>query len=187
MFAQLTLHATDPAATERFLETTLSAAGIDRNAWQELAVVAAAGPDDVTRNLHVGFAVGSHAAVDAFWRAGIAAGFADLGAPGVRPEYTSTYYGAFLADPDGNSLEAVHRDGMRTDGLVDHVWVRVDDPEAERDRYAAQAGELDLRLFRDTPERVTFVRDGPGGGTFTFVPGEPTRGLDWHLLPRPTP
>ena len=38
----------------------------------------------------------------------IVAGATDDGAPGVRPEYRDTYYGAFVLDPDGHKLEAVH-------------------------------------------------------------------------------
>ena len=33
---------------------------------------------------------------------------ADNGAPGLRPQYHPGYYGAFVLDPDGNNLEAVH-------------------------------------------------------------------------------
>ncbi|MEK9708107.1 MAG: VOC family protein, partial [Alphaproteobacteria bacterium] len=29
-------------------------------------------------------------------------------APGLRPEYRDTYYGAFVLDPDGHKIEAVH-------------------------------------------------------------------------------
>ncbi len=29
------------------------------------------------------------------------------GAPGMRPQYHPSYYGAFVLDPDGNNLEAV--------------------------------------------------------------------------------
>ncbi|HET7744476.1 MAG TPA: VOC family protein [Gaiellaceae bacterium] len=56
---------------------------------------------------HVAFVVSDRAAVDAFHRAGIAAGGEDNGAPGMRPHYHETYYAAFVLDPDGNNLEAV--------------------------------------------------------------------------------
>lgn len=49
--------------------------------------------------------------VIAFWRAGLAAGGADRGAPGLRPLYHAGYFAAFLSDPDGNVLEAVHHGG----------------------------------------------------------------------------
>ena len=46
--------------------------------------------------------------VGAFHAAALAAGGIDNGAPGLRPGYHPTYYGAFALDPDGNSIEAVH-------------------------------------------------------------------------------
>jgi catechol 2,3-dioxygenase-like lactoylglutathione lyase family enzyme len=57
--------------------------------------------------LHVAFAAPSRAAVDAFYRAAIAAGGKDNGAPGLRPHYHANYYGAFVLDLDGNNIEAV--------------------------------------------------------------------------------
>ena len=57
--------------------------------------------------VHVAFAADSRALVDAFHAAAIAAGGADNGAPGVRPQYHEHYYGAFVRDPDGHNIEAV--------------------------------------------------------------------------------
>ncbi|MFS8035694.1 VOC family protein [Xanthobacter sp. AM11] len=56
---------------------------------------------------HVCFCAGDRAAVDAFHAAGLAAGGADYGAPGLRPHYGPGYYAAFLTDPDGWRIEAV--------------------------------------------------------------------------------
>jgi len=53
--------------------------------------------------VHVAFRAPSRAAVDAFHRAGLAAGAVNNGAPGVR---RGRYYCAFLIDPDGNNIEA---------------------------------------------------------------------------------
>jgi len=47
------------------------------------------------------------AAVDAVYRVGVASGGRSNGAPGLRP-YHADYYAAFLLDPDGNNVEAVH-------------------------------------------------------------------------------
>ena len=59
---------------------------------------------------HVAFTAPSRAVVAAFYQAALAAGATDNGAPGLRPEYHPTYYGAFVLDPDGNNIEAVcHR------------------------------------------------------------------------------
>jgi predicted lactoylglutathione lyase len=51
--------------------------------------------------------VNTRAQVDAFYKAGMAAGGRDNGAPGVRPHYHPHYYGAFVLDPDGHNIEAV--------------------------------------------------------------------------------
>jgi catechol 2,3-dioxygenase-like lactoylglutathione lyase family enzyme len=59
---------------------------------------------------HVAFTTKTRAEVEAFYRAALAAGGRDNGAPGLRPEYHPNYYGAFVFDPDGNNIEAVcHR------------------------------------------------------------------------------
>lgn len=57
--------------------------------------------------MHVAFRVSSRAQVDAFYKAAIAAGARDNGAPGIRPHYHEHYYGAFVLDPDGHNIEAV--------------------------------------------------------------------------------
>jgi catechol 2,3-dioxygenase-like lactoylglutathione lyase family enzyme len=60
--------------------------------------------------LHVAIAADDRATVDAFHRAALAAGGRDNGAPGLRPHYHPSYYGAFVLDPDGHNVEAVcHR------------------------------------------------------------------------------
>lgn len=65
-------------------------------------------PEDAARR-HCCFKAHTRAAVDAFWHAGLAAGGADNGAPGLR-HYHPCYYAAFLIDPEGNRIEAVcHR------------------------------------------------------------------------------
>ena len=56
---------------------------------------------------HIAFAARSRAEVDGFYRAALAAGGVDNGAPGLRPQYHPDYYGAFVLDPDGNNVEAV--------------------------------------------------------------------------------
>jgi len=56
---------------------------------------------------HCAFLAPSRAAVDAFHAAALAAGGSDEGAPGLRPRYSETYYGAYVRDGDGNKLQAV--------------------------------------------------------------------------------
>jgi catechol 2,3-dioxygenase-like lactoylglutathione lyase family enzyme len=57
--------------------------------------------------MHIAFRAGDRAAVDRFHRGGLEAGGRDNGAPGLRADYSPTYYTAFLLDPDGNNVEAV--------------------------------------------------------------------------------
>ena len=61
----------------------------------------------LTGRHHLAFQAADRAAVDAFYKAGLAAGGRDNGAPGERP-YHPGYYAAFLLDPDGNNIEAVY-------------------------------------------------------------------------------
>ena len=65
------------------------------------------GEGGLSRPLHVAIAANHRSAVDAFYRAAMAAGGKDNGAPGLRPQYHPNYYGAFVLDPDGHNIEAV--------------------------------------------------------------------------------
>ena len=59
---------------------------------------------------HVAFMSPDRATVAAFHAAALEAGGSDNGEPGLREHYHSTYYSAFVLDPDGNNVEAVcHR------------------------------------------------------------------------------
>ncbi len=60
-----------------------------------------------TGGAHFAFEVDHREEVDAFHAAAIAAGGEDHGAPGLRPDYGSSYYAAFVYDPEGNNIEVV--------------------------------------------------------------------------------
>lgn len=64
-------------------------------------------PASVGNGTMVSFLADSRAAVDAFYRAAIAAGASDEGAPGLRPHYGAHFYAAYVRDPDGHKLNAV--------------------------------------------------------------------------------
>jgi catechol 2,3-dioxygenase-like lactoylglutathione lyase family enzyme len=65
-----------------------------------------------TGRVHLAFQAANHEAVARFHAAALAAGGRDNGAPGKRP-YHSGYYAAFVLDPDGNNIEAVHHGPAR--------------------------------------------------------------------------
>ena len=52
----------------------------------------------------VGFAATTRQAVDAAYRAALAAGGTGEGAPGLRPDYHADYYGAYFRDTEGNKV-----------------------------------------------------------------------------------
>lgn len=64
-----------------------------------------------TTGVHVAFAA-TRPQVDAFYKEAMAAGAQDNGPPGLRPEYSETYYAAFVLDADGNNIEAVCQDAV---------------------------------------------------------------------------
>ena len=58
-------------------------------------------------HLHLAFAAENRQQVDAFYRAALAAGGRENGAPGLRPKYHANYYAAFVIGPDGHNIEVV--------------------------------------------------------------------------------
>ncbi len=54
------------------------------------------------------FAAENAAQVRAFYRAALANGGTDEGSPGIRERYDPTFYVAYVRDPDGHKLCAVH-------------------------------------------------------------------------------
>lgn len=64
-------------------------------------------PADPQSGLHLCFRAPDRAAVHAFHETALAQGGRDNGAPGLRPQYTPTYYAGFILDPDGYRIEAV--------------------------------------------------------------------------------
>src|SRR5689334_24271380 len=101
--------------------------------WGDFSLAEATADKPVTRGLHVAFIATSRVAVDEWWRTMTEAGYRDDGAPGPRPQYSASYYGAFVLDPDGNSAEAVHHAEPRSGANhIDHLWIGVADLAASK-------------------------------------------------------
>ena len=79
--------------------------GKDQFALIQTSPSESAGP-----GFHLAFAAPSREAVDAFHAAALRFGASDNGPAGLRPHYGPTYYAAFVVDPDGHRIEAVHKD-----------------------------------------------------------------------------
>ena len=65
------------------------------------------GEGGLAKPLHIAILSRDRAGVDGFYKAALAAGGRDNGAPGLRPHYHPNYYGAFVLDHDGHNIEAV--------------------------------------------------------------------------------
>ncbi len=61
---------------------------------------------DLRSGLHFCFSAPDRPAVDRFHAGALAQGGTDNGQPGLRPDYSDTYYAAFAIDPDGYRVEA---------------------------------------------------------------------------------
>lgn len=59
--------------------------------------------------LHVSFQAPDRSSVDRFHETALRCGAKDAGGPGLRPQYTMPFYGAFVLDLDGVKIEAVCR------------------------------------------------------------------------------
>jgi catechol 2,3-dioxygenase-like lactoylglutathione lyase family enzyme len=62
-----------------------------------------------SRAAHVGFVANSRKQVEVAYKAAIAAGASDNGAPAARLYYDPRYYAANVLDPDGYSIEFVYK------------------------------------------------------------------------------
>jgi catechol 2,3-dioxygenase-like lactoylglutathione lyase family enzyme len=145
--------------------------------WNDFAIAQATDERPVTTRLHIAFQAPDRDQVDAWWQAMRKAGHPDLGAPGPRPQYTPSYYGAFIADPAGNSIEAVHKQPPRSNGtIIDHLWIRVRDLAVSTRFYETIAPTVGYQV-RTRPERTTVCRED--AAIFSLVPGDPTQNL--HL------
>lgn len=63
--------------------------------------------EEKATHLHLAFTADNRKQVREFHQAALEAGGKDNGVPGLRPQYHSNYYAAFIIGPDGHNVEAV--------------------------------------------------------------------------------
>jgi catechol 2,3-dioxygenase-like lactoylglutathione lyase family enzyme len=118
MFDHVLVDVGDLDASKVFYAASLSELGISLQ--EEFGnTMAGFGPDSAgfwlaargrtPSGVHLAFPAPSREAVDAFYEAALGSGGKDNGAPGLRSDYGEDYYAAFVLDPDGNNIEAVHK------------------------------------------------------------------------------
>ena len=186
MIDHLGLRVSDFDASARFYDTLLAPLGISRSStedwiveWDDFCISPVSDGKPAATGLHIGFVAPSRDHVDEAWRIAVEAGARDDGEPGPRTVYGPDYYGGFLLDPDGNSVEAVHHGDLRQDGIVDHLWIRVADLAASRAFYTTIAPHAGFEHAgdHDGPPRAQFK-----GGTASFsIVQDDGRGLTEHM------
>jgi catechol 2,3-dioxygenase-like lactoylglutathione lyase family enzyme len=183
MFDHVTLRVPDLAAAsgafarvldELEIEQTLSTPSL--SVWGNFALTETDEDHPIAHRVHVAFIAPTQAHVDRFARAGIEAGFVDDGRSGLRPHYASDYYAAFLKDRAGNSFEAVHRDGRRPNGNIDHVVIRVADVGASSSFYSTIGAAAGLTIRRQAVDRTVFGV-GASDGFLSVVAGDATQNI----------
>jgi catechol 2,3-dioxygenase-like lactoylglutathione lyase family enzyme len=177
VFDHVTIRASDLDASRRFYALALATLGFGEPSvgghffeWNDLSISQSRDNRPLTRNLHLALVAPSREAVDEWWHVMTGAGYEDDGPPGLRPIYRDDYYGAFVLDPDGNSVEAVSLGSPREgDELIDHLWIRVADLAATKRFYETIAPVVGIRIAGERPERfhiatenrsAAFVHDG---------------------------
>jgi catechol 2,3-dioxygenase-like lactoylglutathione lyase family enzyme len=183
MFDHVTLRVPDLAVATTAFRAVLDELEIQQttstpsfSVWGNFALTQTDAEHPVARRVHIAFIAPTRAHVDRFGRASIDAGFADDGPAGPRPNYADDYYAAFLKDPAGNGYEAVHRDGERPNGNIDHIAIRVNDVEVSTAFYSTIGAAAGLTIRRQTAERAAFSV-GASDGSFSVIGGEPTQNI----------
>jgi hypothetical protein len=109
VFDHVTISVPDRIASERFYEMVLLTLGIEKSysdehlaEWNDFSLAQATDDKPATKRLHVGFVAPSREHVEAFWRAGVDAGYRDDGTPGLRPQYVEDYARAARSTTSGS-------------------------------------------------------------------------------------
>ena len=146
--------------------------------WDDFSIAEAKPGEEWTSRLHIGFRASSRTAVDRWWAAMTEAGHPNDGAAGPRPLYGLEYYGAFVTDPAGNSVEAVHDVPRDANGVLDHLWIRVRDLDESTRFYETIAPVVGSNVTRVPPGDVNELperaRIGGEGASISVMEGEPT-------------
>jgi catechol 2,3-dioxygenase-like lactoylglutathione lyase family enzyme len=133
MFTYISLGTSDPARAARFYDAVLAPLGLHRcdtagepswDGWVGWGTYEDGGAREIAlwlckpfngepatagNGTMVALRAGSWEAVQQFHAAALANGGRSEGPPGLRPQYNTDFYAAYIRDPDGNKLAAVCR------------------------------------------------------------------------------
>jgi len=102
VFDHVDITVSDLAASRAFYREALGLPTVEGEwiEWGDFGIQPVDEEHPLTRNLHIAFGAADRDAVDAWWNRMTEAGYESDGEPGPRPQYSPTYYGAFVLDPD---------------------------------------------------------------------------------------
>ena len=183
MFTHFTLGTNDRPRAEAFYAAIMPALGLKLVKSVDSFFAYGAGPEAPpwlvinppfdglpatwSNGFHIALRAKDDVAVRDFHAAALAAGGIDEGAPGLRPDYAPDYYAAYVRDPEGNKLQAVHyRDGRAAGpcgDVVSHVTLGSNDLARARAFYEGLLTVLGLdRLLEEetTGEDLAFGLTG---------------------------
>jgi catechol 2,3-dioxygenase-like lactoylglutathione lyase family enzyme len=175
MISHLTVGSNDVARSRRFYDATMDALGLARVHEARDAVAYARIPRSfpwiwvmppfdglpATRGngTHIAFLAGNDKHVADFHAAALANGGSDEGAPGLRPHYAADYFAAYVRDPDGNKLQAVHfGDGRRakdSNEILSHVTLGTNDLARAKAFYDKVLATLGLGRLEDEDDEAS--------------------------------
>ena len=183
MFDHITLRVPDLAAATRAFTAALDELEIEQttstpsfSVWGNFALTQTDDEHPIARRFQIAFIAPTRPHVERFHRVGIQAGFADDGPARPRSDYGDGSYVASLKDGAGNSFEAVHRDGERPRGNIDHVTIRVTDVEASTAFYSTIGPAAGLTIERQAADGATFSL-GISDGLLLLIADQPTRNV----------
>lgn len=111
LFDHIHLRVRDIEASKRFYAGALEPLGLgivgEGDGWFSADELFVSDDGPPTADLHFALQASDRETVDRFYKAALAAGGRDNGAPGER-SYHPGYYGAYVLDPDGTNVEAVY-------------------------------------------------------------------------------
>lgn len=123
MLSHISLGVADLERSREFYDAAIRALGFER-VWNGETGLGYGRPGEERLNLfveegdeslaagpgfHLAFAAPDREAVNRFHTAALSSGGRCNGPPGLRRRYGESYYAAFVIDPDGHKLEAVHQ------------------------------------------------------------------------------
>lgn len=119
MIDHITIQVKDLKKSKAFYEKVLATIGYKQNITNEKKTFYGFGPakepffeivqsneeNPAHKRIHIAFRAETKEQIEEFYKIALENGAKDNGKPDPRPDYSPTYYAAFVIDPDENNIE----------------------------------------------------------------------------------